>query len=250
MCINNGMPIPEELVDDTPGRGEQELKAEKTGRGEQELKADDEWSSWSWNQQHVWDWSSYGDRNQWWRSSSQSSADQRWKPAPMSSAFVEASTEKSDVLHQEFKWEAKNAPKQTLKKTTGVFFHGTYASLLPVILSEGLRPGLGAGSNDVMKHFGFAVPGVYVSPTWAGAAQYPLLETAGPISVDGCRYRRGVSGGALLAKDGTLPMRAVIRCVAKTTDRLWHRSVRKNKQSMFMTHDLHITHIYIYSVAP
>ena len=45
-------------------------------------------------------------------------------------------------------------------------------------------------------------------------------------------------------------MRALIRCVAQRSDRLWHRNNGNNKQSMFMPDSLHITHIVLYAVRP
>ncbi len=59
--------------------------------------------------------------------------------------------------------------------------------------------------------------------------------------------RSGVPGGSIIACDGTFPMRMVIRCLAKTTDQLWHKG---SNQSLFRPQDLHITHFCIYAVGP
>ena len=45
-------------------------------------------------------------------------------------------------------------------------------------------------------------------------------------------------------------MRALIRCVAQKSNRIWHRNKGNNKQSMFMPKDLHITHVILYAVSP
>ena len=131
-----------------------------------------------------------------------------------------------------------------------MFYHGTHASLIPRILGEGFKPSVGAGSPHLMQHYGVTMPGVYVTPLWRTATVYPMSQTTGPIQCDQGFFQHGISGGSLLAVDGTLPMRAVIRCLAHTSARLWHRSDRDNKQSMFMPGDLHITHVYLYPVSP
>ena len=104
---------------------------------------------------------------------------------PQLSALDEQASEPTGILHQDFKWEALGAVKEELSPEAGVFYHGTYASLLPRILGEGLLPGLGAGSDAVMRHFGLTTPGVYVSPVFETAAQYPMTETTGPITFAG-----------------------------------------------------------------
>ena len=68
-----------------------------------------------------------------------------------------------------------------------VFYHGTSAHNLPYIMAEGFRPGLGAGADRVMYHYGVPVPGVYVSPSWRTAATYPMTETTGEVTIDGIR---------------------------------------------------------------
>merc|ERR1711954_42319 len=101
-----------------------------------------------------------------------------------------------------------------------------------------------------MNHYGVLVPGVYVSPLWACAAQYPLEETTGPVVVDGVNYPSGWAGGSLVSEDGTHPLRALIRCMAIDSDRLWHKNDAKNKQSLFMPQSLYISHIFLYAVPP
>ena len=43
------------------------------------------------------------------------------------------------------------------------WYHGTYAETLPLILSQGLKPVLGAGGVHMVLRYGMEVPGVYCS---------------------------------------------------------------------------------------
>ena len=89
-------------------------------------------------------------------------------------------------------------------------YHGCAVSALPSIMEVGLLPTTGAGSDQLLTHFGVPVPGVYVAPTWLTASSYPMKETTLPIPGIS---KNGVSGGTLIAMDGTPPLRAVLRCV-------------------------------------
>merc|ERR1711873_369167 len=76
------------------------------------------------------------------------------------------------------------------------------------------------------------------------------MATTGPIIIDDEKHGSGLAGASLVARGGTYPMRALIRCVAQRSNRLWHRQQSGNKQSLFMPQDLHITHIVLYAVRP
>ncbi len=69
------------------------------------------------------------------------------------------------------------------------------------------------------------------------------METIAPIP--GASNVSGVSSGAIVADDGTPPMRAVIRCVANAHMQLWHKG---SGQQQFRPDDLHITHVFIYAI--
>ena len=92
-------------------------------------------------------------------------------------------------------------------------------------------------------HHGCPVPGVYVAKSWKVASNYPGVASTEPHQ--SCRF--GVPGGALVAADGTYPLRVVIRCLADTTKTLWHRG---SNQSLFRPEDLYISHVCIYAVDP
>ena len=72
------------------------------------------------------------------------------------------------------------------------------------------------------------------------ASNYPIEATTGPIASTSA----GVSGGSYVALDGTPPLRAIVRCLARSSRQLWHRG---NSQSLYMPKDLFITHICFYA---
>ena len=90
-------------------------------------------------------------------------------------------------------------------------------------------------------HFGVLVGGAYVACAFATAMAYPMACTTRG-KVGGCKD--GVQGGTLLAYDGTYPLRAVVRCVAKRGDYLWRkRPTKGNSQYVYMPKSMFITHI-------
>ena len=80
----------------------------------------------------------------------------------------------------QFAWEEGERVNEDSQSEVGVFYHGTSAHDLPYIMAEGFRPSIGAGADHVAQHYGVTVPGVYVSPSWRYASQFPLRETTGP----------------------------------------------------------------------
>ena len=60
----------------------------------------------------------------------------------------------------------------------------------------------------------------------------------------------GWSGGQLGAPDGTYPMRAVLRIIARNDKKLWKRHVKNNVQHMFRTGEVYITGVILYAVSP
>ena len=90
-----------------------------------------------------------------------------------------------------------------------------------------------------------------MAPSWRTVSTYPIIITTGPVTIDEIRHDLGFAGGSLIAVDGTLPMRALVRCVARREQRMWRRKNNNNNvQSMFMPKDLHITHVILYAVRP
>ena len=131
-----------------------------------------------------------------------------------------------------------------------IAYHGTYPMLVPRIVSEGLKPSLGAGSDGLHAHYGVVTPGVYVTPSWHCATNYPMLETTGPIKVGNSKRGENHSGATLVAQDGTFPLRAAFRVVVRRDKRLWKRANGNNIQGQYRPEDIHITHIVLYATDP
>ena len=127
-------------------------------------------------------------------------------------------------------------------------YHGTSVFSALEILDRGFMPSLGAGCDALQACFGVPVPGVYVAPNIKVATYYPMTASTCPQPED----KNGVGGGSLISLDGTPPVRVVFRCLAHKHGRLWKRDEQgnKNPQQLYRPSHLHITHIYIYSVAP
>ena len=131
------------------------------------------------------------------------------QPQEVPPAFAKSAPAGQSGTHY-FAWNEGTSGKQQLHHDAGVFWHGTSVHALPHIVAEGFRPSLGAGCEQLMAHYGTAVPGVYVSPSWNVAATYPMKTTTGPVTIDGERHGNGLAGASLVARDGTHPMRALI----------------------------------------
>ena len=112
--------------------------------------------------------------------------------------------------------------REDVSEGTEVWFHGTHAHAVPQIMQEGFKPCLGAGADHLQYHFGMAVPGVYVADNFNTASQYPIYATTGKVPVTGSLKAQDIPGGSVIAHDGTAPLRAVFRCIARKSDRLWH----------------------------
>ena len=128
-----------------------------------------------------------------------------------------------------YKYQYKDeAESPELSVYTEIVYHGTHPMLVPEILAEGLKPSLGAGCDGLHSHYGVIIPGVYTSPSWHCASNYPLTGK-----------------GTLVSDDGTYPLRAAFRLVADKTKRLWKRKSKNNVQSLYCPDDLYISHIVI-----
>ena len=123
------------------------------------------------------------------------------------------------------------------------YYHGCSLTDAIQIIGNGFRVGLGAGSEALLEHYGFNVPGVYVAKCWRTASIYPLGATTKPHPAD----RNGVAGGTAPTERGTFPMRVVFRILADPHLQLWHK---KSNQALFTPSCLHITHMIIYALHP
>jgi hypothetical protein len=114
------------------------------------------------------------------------------------------------------------------------------------IMATGLKPGLGAGSDELNAFYGHPVPGVYVAQTFSLALTYPGHPTTSWEPSRGC-----VNGGVVPSLQHSVPLRMVLRVVAKQASQLWSKKDQKKKwntQFQFMPKDLHITHAYFVGV--
>ena len=138
-------------------------------------------------------------------------------------------------------------PKYELKEHVREYYHGCDPHVLSRILSEGFRPTLGEGVDDLRACYGVPVPGVYVSNEFDMAQWFPCMPTTGPIKLSAEEEEAEYAGGSLVSTDGAFPLRCVIRVLADSRHYLW----RKPKYSaMFRPEDLFITHVYWYAVRP
>ena len=98
----------------------------------------------------------------------------------------------------------------------------------------------------LLDWYGVEVPLFYVAKSMEVATSYPNACNTGKVTVAESTYKHGLPGGAILATDGSPPMRAVLRCVADQSKHLFHKG---SNQSGFFPQDLHVTHIMLYSTS-
>ena len=65
------------------------------------------------------------------------------------------------------------------------YYHGTHIEAVTNIMSQGFRPGFGAGSDVLADHYGLPVPGVYVATNFKTASTYPIYDSTGPVDIPG-----------------------------------------------------------------
>ena len=136
-----------------------------------------------------------------------------------------------------------------------VVYHGTTCmSLLRDICKNGLKPSFGTGCGQQSSlypttHCPF--PMVYTATTMETASYYPSGEDLTPESF---RYenQKADSGGEIIARDGTPPLRAVLKLKAINATSIWKKPAIKgnNGQKGYMPHSLHCEGIYFYAVGP
>ena len=136
---------------------------------------------------------------------------------------------------------------------TADYYHGTTGrSLLRGIVRKGLKPTFGAGEASTQTAWGQGTPMVYLSRLVECACYYPLHEgmwTEEKLTVNGHCYGKP-SGGEIIARDGTPPIRVVLRCISQNTKQLWHKKDGPNDQRGFMPKHVYISHIMIYAMPP
>ena len=143
------------------------------------------------------------------------------------------------------------------------FYHGTWASCVPLILRKGFLPSYGTGSYTAGAWYlgnvspeGRRRPPIELideSMVVRPAAGIPLVRTTKDFQ-EACKHPKvcetqDFPQGTVLATDGTHPMTAVFRVVAKPNSYLW-RGFSKSPSYGFRPEDLHITHVYLLATPP
>ena len=97
--------------------------------------------------------------------------------------------------------------------------------------------------------FGMPVAGVYATDRLATAAGYPTTWAA--VGPHGER-RKGFAGSEVVAEDGTLPMRVILRCIGHSDYIMWKRSQAngRNRQFCLMPEGIFITHVFLVAHHP
>ena len=127
-----------------------------------------------------------------------------------------ADHKKSSATSSKFQWIGLDAQSPTLDASeVRDWYHGAPINVLTHILEEGLKPSFGAGGEQLAAHFGCGVPAVYLSSTWHNASFYPQEKTTGLIPTGKKGVEENLPGGTLISLDGTMPLRAVFRCLTR-----------------------------------
>ena len=132
---------------------------------------------------------------------------------------------------------------------TAQYYHGTTThSLLRGIIRNGLKPTFGAGGETTARARGQNTPMVYLSKLLECACFYPSHDAThamNPYKDYGRPW-----GGEIISRDGTPPIRVVLRCISMNTKQLWHKHYKSNGQRGFMPKHVYISHIMIYALPP
>eukprot|EP00969_Alexandrium_andersonii_P298855 13211130-Alexandrium_andersonii.AAC.1 len=78
------------------------------------------------------------------------------------------------------------------------------------------------------------------------ATRYPMTDGQGPPG-----YKKNdLRGAELIAQDGTLPCRVVLRCLARRRGLLWKKEDKSNRQYLHMPDALFTTHCFFVACPP
>ena len=149
---------------------------------------------------------------------------------------------------EKFKFDPSKDPSFLVDRISyREYYHGIDPFNVIAAVTDGLCPSLGAGCQDLARHYGVPVPGVYVAPTLEGAAMYPIDSTTGMVAAPHSKKPNKYSGGSLLALGGMFPVKCILRVIGSPSKQMWARG---GSQHLFMPHDLYIANIYICAVHP
>ena len=119
-------------------------------------------------------------------------------------------------------------PKELLNSSpewSGVateYYHGTTAhNLLRGIIRDGLKPTFGAGAEATAEAWGTRTLMVYLSKILECASNYPLHDAM--LAADKYKNYGIPYGGEIISRDGTPPIRVLLRCISMNTRQLWNK---------------------------
>ena len=125
------------------------------------------------------------------------------------------------------------------------YYHGTSCSaLVRGVLRHGLQPSSGAGSEDLRKAFGVPVPLVYTSRRRECAMGYPCADG---MTVKMSQVGQ-FGGGEIIARDGTPPLRVLLRLICPPSWQVWHKKDGSNDQHGFRPSDVFVSHVVFYAL--
>ena len=98
----------------------------------------------------------------------------------------------------------------------------------------------------MQKAFDLAIPLVYTSMKRTCAMGYPCAP--GVVVTKKGEGGGQYGGGEILARDGTPPLRVLLRLVCPPSYQVWHKQKGNNDQHGFRPCDVYISHIVIYAL--
>ena len=129
------------------------------------------------------------------------------------------------------------------------YYHGTTAhNLIRGIIRDGLKPSYGAGAGATEAAWGVRTPMVYLSNSLDSASYYPNYDTL--TATDKFENFGKPCGGEIISRDGTPPIRVMLKCISINTRQLWHKHTKKSDQRGFMPKYVYISHIIFYALPP
>merc|ERR1711966_442938 len=89
---------------------------------------------------------------------------------------------------------------------------------------------------------------VYLSNNIESACYYPYYDTL--TATYKFKDQGKPVGGEIISRDGTPPIRVLLKCISLNTRQLWHKHAKKCDQRGFMPKYVYISHIVFYALPP
>ena len=159
--------------------------------------------------------------------------------APMHLSPMEALVHKDD-----------NAPVYHYKDTVEDVYVGLPVESIPHVMAHGFKAYFGRGGPAMVSHYGFPTAGVYCTPSFTTAMQYPMMPTTGNVTLPGRDEPARYPGGTILALGGSCPLRCVAKCRADIRDFIWQYPRTNPTQMLYRCDSLTIRAFIVYAVDP